>query len=697
MIFTNAYFLIGLIFAAIPLILHLITKKQIKILKFPSLIFIKKAMQKESRKIRITELLLLIIRTLIIVFLVLSLAKPVVFYKTPGKFSAVSEEDKSIVFILDNSYSMGLISEGESLLKKSKRIALRIMQRITGDDDSFSLILTSDMNRVKFYDLTFNKDDVIANIQDAKISYLRNDLFGSLQDAEKILDKSNNPRRIIYLITDMQKNIFMRDERFVYQYIKNKYPVFIIKNSAEQRKNSAIIKHQISMKLNFKGDTVAIQPIVKNFSSLQNNLIIKSIINNEAVNQKSIPLKPEQKSMVNVRYIISRAGYLGGYSEITDGDDLAYDNRNYFVLYVPKSINIMVKDTKNELFYIVNAINPAYVLNKKVKSYLNIKEYKSIPPANGSDIFIFSYDNLDRAGISKLKKILLRASILIFPSKDLNINNFNSFLAKSRIVEGVMQKRNENKKAPFQIEFVDYTHPLFDIFQDLSIFKNTKIFSYYKLKLDSMSYNTRIIARFANNDPAIVEYNYVTRDEQASGKILLFTFLPDKNNTDFVYNPNFPPLVHQAVKYLVNKPEEEAYSKFITGQTVDDVFSILEVKQKSIEPLTKEEGSIIDNVIVKPGLYKVDKKLIAVNTDYEESDLKSVRMKDVIKNYKGLSIISAENKEEIEEKVFSSLSARSLWKLFLVIALILLILEQAIANELYKYIMPVVSKYIKRR
>ena len=171
--------------------------------------------------------------------------------------------------------------------------------------------------------------------------------------------------------------------------------MFIIKNSSKGYKNSAVIEHQISMKLNFKGDTAGFRPVIKNFSSLQNNLIIKSIINDKAVNQKSLSLKPEQKNAIDIRYIINQTGYLGGYSEITDGDDLIQDNKNYFTLYVPDKINIGVKDHNNELFYVINAINPSYILNKNVKSYLNIREHDSIFAVSRNHLLILNYNRLN--------------------------------------------------------------------------------------------------------------------------------------------------------------------------------------------------------------------------------------------------------------------------------------------------------------
>lgn len=699
MVFINPYFLFALIFASIPLVLHLITKKQIKILKFPSLIFIKESLQKESRKIRIKELLLLIIRTLIIIFIILSISKPVFYTDKKEQLAKVSDKEKSIVIILDNSYSMGIISGGEDLFKKSKRIALRILNKFIKDNDNISLILSADASRVKFYDLTYNKDEVIQYIKDAGVSLLNNNLFESLLDAKKILDKSRNPQRIIYLITDMQKLNFHRNENFIYPHIKIKYPIFLIKNSAEDKKNSAVVNNQIPLKLNFKNDAVSFYPMIKNFSFLKNNLIIKTIINNEAVNQKSLSLNPHEKKSINVQYIISSTGYLGGMTEIADGDDLIYDNQNYFVLYVPEKISINVLNKKNELFYVLNAINPAYVLNKKIKSYINIKEVKDFSSMRmrSGDILIFNYNHLNFSDVKKIKNVLHTGSILMFPSKDFNINNFNSVLAKTSMVEGLVLHKKENREKPFSIEFVDYTHPIFDIFKDIKIFKNTKVYSYFRLRLSDISLNTRIIAKFSNGDPAIIEYQTISGNKETKSKIIFFTFLADVRWTDFVYNPNFPPLIHQCIKYLLNKSEEDYLNKFQTGQSIDDVSSLLDNKSKIIKPvLGEKENYIKDNIIVQPGVYKAGNKFIAVNVDYHESDLTTLPVDELIEKYKGLSFVTFKGKKEIEEKLFLSHYAKSLWRLFLILALIFLIAELIIANELYMYIKPVIDKYKKR-
>ncbi|MBU1075925.1 MAG: BatA and WFA domain-containing protein [Spirochaetes bacterium] len=694
MVFTYPYFLFALVLAGIPLILHLINKKQIRILKFSSLLFIKKSLQKESRKIRIKELLLLILRTLIIIFLILSCARPVIYSGGKGAVVAGSSGQKSIVLILDNSYSMGLISGGESLFQRSKRIALEILERLMKENDNISLILSGDVNRVKFYDLTYDKKSVIQYIKDSQISLINNNLMESLLEAKNILDRSRNSSRMIYLITDMQKINFMRDESYIYPYIKLDYPLFIIKNSAEDKKNSALINTQIPMKLNFKSDTVSFYPLVKNYSSVKNNLIIKTYINEKAVNQKSLTLEKGEKRAVDIRHMISTGGYLSGVSEIADGDDLIHDNKNYFVLTVPEKVAIGTRKDQKDIFYILNAINPLYILNKTKSGYIHINEYPGLPSNKNDDILLLAYESISTAELKSIRDFLKTGNMLIFPSKKFDINNFNSVFAKSGLTEGLILQKNENKETPFMIEFVDYAHPVFDIFKDIKIFKNTKVYSYLKLKMDNLSINTRILARFSNGDPAVIEYQTATGIQENESRIILFTFLPDKESTDFVFNPNFPPLMHQTIKYLVNRSEDDYINKIQTGQSLDDLFSLLNVQSASVEPVSgRGEEFLEDNIIIKPGVYKLKEKYFAVNVDYAESDMEVLPVSDIVENYKGLSVLSAEGRNEIEENLFHSVYAKGLWKLFLFLAFLSLIAEVIIANDVYKFFIPFLKKY----
>jgi mannose/fructose/N-acetylgalactosamine-specific phosphotransferase system component IIC len=73
--FLNGGILIALLAVAIPLLIHLINRQnQIKI-KFSTLRFLKTIEEKRIKKIKIYQLLLILLRSLIILFLVLSFAR----------------------------------------------------------------------------------------------------------------------------------------------------------------------------------------------------------------------------------------------------------------------------------------------------------------------------------------------------------------------------------------------------------------------------------------------------------------------------------------------------------------------------------------------------------------------------------------------------------------------------------------------
>ena len=74
--FLNSIILSALFAALIPLLIHLFNKQKTKKIKFSSLRFLKKLEKRRLKKVKIYQILLIIIRTLLIVMLVLAFARP---------------------------------------------------------------------------------------------------------------------------------------------------------------------------------------------------------------------------------------------------------------------------------------------------------------------------------------------------------------------------------------------------------------------------------------------------------------------------------------------------------------------------------------------------------------------------------------------------------------------------------------------
>jgi hypothetical protein len=75
MTFLNPLVLFGLAAAAIPVILHLLNLRKLKTIEFSTLTFLKELQQTKIRRLKVRQLLLLLIRTLIVILIVLSFAR----------------------------------------------------------------------------------------------------------------------------------------------------------------------------------------------------------------------------------------------------------------------------------------------------------------------------------------------------------------------------------------------------------------------------------------------------------------------------------------------------------------------------------------------------------------------------------------------------------------------------------------------
>ena len=74
--FLNSTILLAAAAALIPLIIHLFSRRRVKIVPFSSLRHLKAMQRRQVRRLRIRQLLLLIIRMLIILAVVLAFARP---------------------------------------------------------------------------------------------------------------------------------------------------------------------------------------------------------------------------------------------------------------------------------------------------------------------------------------------------------------------------------------------------------------------------------------------------------------------------------------------------------------------------------------------------------------------------------------------------------------------------------------------
>jgi hypothetical protein len=111
--FGSPLMLWGLGAGGIPILIHLLHRRKFKTVQWAAMRFLLAATKKQSRRLKLEQLILLIVRTLIVVFIALAFARPTA--ETLGEYFQ-SEGPRHRIVVIDATYSMGYAPSGKTRL-----------------------------------------------------------------------------------------------------------------------------------------------------------------------------------------------------------------------------------------------------------------------------------------------------------------------------------------------------------------------------------------------------------------------------------------------------------------------------------------------------------------------------------------------------------------------------------------------------
>jgi hypothetical protein len=131
--FLNGLLLFGLTGALVPLIIHLLERRRVPRLEFPSLRFLRELNQRQMRRLNLRRLLLLILRMLIVATIAFALARPTLL----GPLASLFPEDtpRSIALLIDSSASMALETEQGTLRELALARSRELIANLSAKDE----------------------------------------------------------------------------------------------------------------------------------------------------------------------------------------------------------------------------------------------------------------------------------------------------------------------------------------------------------------------------------------------------------------------------------------------------------------------------------------------------------------------------------------------------------------------------------
>ncbi len=155
--------------AAIPLVLHLLNRRRQQTVSWAAMRLLMQVIEKQSKRVRIEQLLLLLLRTMILLTLALALARPFFTPPVDAGTVAAARAPRLWILVLDNSYSMGVREETGTRFTEAQNRAIEIL-RTSVRGDAFSILTLSAPSEAVVFRATFDVDAAIAALQ--KLSLL---------------------------------------------------------------------------------------------------------------------------------------------------------------------------------------------------------------------------------------------------------------------------------------------------------------------------------------------------------------------------------------------------------------------------------------------------------------------------------------------------------------------------------------------
>lgn len=711
MTFLNILLLGGVTAASIPLIIHLLHRSRFKVVKWAAMHLLEPLQRVQRRRIRLEQLLLLLVRCAIPAVLALCMARPVL----TGMQALLGAAKTSMVVLLDNSYSMEVGPAGRTAFTQARDVATKVVQNL-GRGSEVSVLLMGGLPAPVLDEPTFNTDRAARELNKLQTGYGSAAVPAALELGMGTLGKMHEAHREMIVVTDFQK-ISWSDaedaERARVANLAKNLPVTaqltFVHIGREEKNNISVQSLDFSRFLLGVGQRFQVRANLKNHSDTAYpslRVYFRVDGTERAVTQFS--LGPRETGQVFFTHTFETAGSHVIAVDADAPDPLKYDNVLLASVPVWDKLPVLLvngnpspEPLAGETDFLEIALRPYTSAKGTIADLVatRVIEPNQVTLDALKDVRVVVLANVYRLEDQQLKWLqeFVRGGggLLIFPGSRIKTDWYNLKLGADgkgllpwplATLEGGLED-----DAPHTAVLVHhYEHPALALFNDPrnGNLSAATIKLWYKLtekanaqKSDSDPF---VLARYSNGDPFLVEKKF------GDGSVIFCTTPASAEWSNMPMRPFYLPLMQQLVTYLA--------SKFDPPRNVDvgrPLVAALPAKfaDKTLE-LTDPEGakhklkaaasagrSLVQfDQTKRPGLYLLetpDKSLIhfVVNTTRTESDLAQLsaeEIKAVAKPWNATVVKSWDEYKSLEQR---RRFGREIWRPFLWALLVLIFLE----------------------
>ena len=654
--FLNAGLIAGMAAISIPIIIHLFHRSKFKIVPWGAMHLLEAVLRKNTKRLKLEQLILLLIRCSIPVALALAMARPVL----TGLAPLLSDKKMSTILIIDNSYSMEAGGPAASNFQKAREAAREIVDNLVPGSDVAIVQMAGGASSL-LDDPTFDLDRVRGELGRMRAGYGAATVPEAFQVARAVQPRLNHLNREVIVLTDFQKVTWSEQgglpaserSRIAGQMAEGKTPprLTFFHVGTEITDNVSVDSIDTNRQILGVGQQLRVRATLQNHGEGQYQdmrVVFKVDGKERSVSQTS--LGPREKGQVLFTHTFDTSGS-HVIEVVAEADALVADNSMMASIPVWDRLPVLLvsgdmnpEPLMGETDFIEIALHPFG--NAKVE-LADLVTTKTIDTRELDAKLLAESRVAVLANVSQLTDVQLKAvenfvreggGLLIFPGNRINSAWYNTtFLGGGKgllPLPVVSLSGSTNSGTRATIVSQHYEHPALEMFNDPrnGNLSEADIRLWYKMREETGKGDTGIpvLARLDTGDPFLVEKRF------GEGRIIECAVPCDAEWTNLPARPFYLPLMQQLVTYLASKVYPPR--NVDVGKPLAAFLPAADVGRKAI--LTDPDGKAREVAIQargtraiaeypdtqKPGLYVLDapnnnRIHFVVNVDRKESDL----------------------------------------------------------------------------
>lgn len=578
MTFLNGALLFGATAIAIPILLELLNRTRVEHTKWAAMQFLKKTIEQHQKKLRIEDLLLLLIRCLIILFLALALSRPIL----PGD-NFLGLNSTNAVLLVDNSYSMRTSNGVDTRLDRAREAGEDIIASLPTGSKAGVFLISDNVEPaipVPSQDMSL----VRSTLRNFLPSSQATSLAGPLQSTIELITSDQGAKGELYILTDGQSLGFRDFTQIVntLEQADGRFPATFVFLGQGTEPNLGVSMLRPDSELVSTRRPIRFYVEVTNYGETPaRNVNVRLALDGNAPISDAVieTIEPGQSKVVSLEARLDRDGYHTVTASIPH-DRLTADDQRTIALQAHNTIDVLlVEGTQAQqpkdrsLFFLKQALQPVPDARKK-DFYIQVEETsaQNFRPANlaRADIVVLSdVKDLSSAMVDSLANFLRNGGgLLIFPGPNTDASFYNDVLLDQwAILPAGLYFPGEEEGQVFSFNAGQPEHAIPAVFTGSAGTLSTSLF-YQRAELlpkpwppEEEAPTLRSEARrFAGNPVTVLSYSdgvpAIMERSYGDGRVVLFSSTADSRWNDFPLRAVYLPFLHRTIGYIIQSQDD---------------------------------------------------------------------------------------------------------------------------------------------